>query len=165
MPCWCSKIFWRRSGKGSNEKEGLSLLFFVTAPCADSPPLHSNIFLGLAAPTTPGYAGAPREHGKAMLGTQGDFPDAGKSPKVRQGLPPLDPAIAKFPPSLVLRCACTRAVFCHNKRPICHFELAGKSVFYFSPSLTGVTLPAVNPWRGRGIPRTLDSLTHHNQSC
>ena len=97
-----------------------------------------------------------------MLGTQGDFPDAGKSPQVRQGLPPLDPAIAKFPPSLVLRCACTRAAFCHNKRPICHFKLAGKSVFYFSPSLTGVTLPAVNPWRGMGIPRTLDGLTHHN---
>src|SRR5699024_6913063 len=50
-PCWSSKTFWRRSGDRSNEKEGLSLLFFVTAPCADSPPLHPNIFLGLAAPT------------------------------------------------------------------------------------------------------------------
>ena len=114
-------------------------------------PAPGGVYAELVAPALTD-AGAPREHGKAMLGTQGDFPDAGKSPKARQGLPPLDPAIAKFPPSLVLRCACTRAASCHNKRPICHFKLAGKSVFYFSPSLTGVTLPAVNPWRGRGIP-------------
>ncbi len=68
-----------------------------------------------------------------MLGTQGDFPDAGKSPKARQGLPPLDPAIAKFPPSLVLRCACTRAAFCHNKRPIYHFKLSGQIGLLFLP--------------------------------
>lgn len=51
-------------------------------------------FAELVAPA-PHYAGAPREHGKAMLGTQGDFPDAGKSPKARQGLPPLDPCYRK----------------------------------------------------------------------
>ena len=133
-------------------------------PPAGAPPCSRVSLCGAGSPCTH-HAGAPREHGKAMLGTQGDFPDAGKSPKARQGLPPLDPAIAKFPPSLVLRCACTRAAFCHNKRPICHFKLAGKSVFYFSPSLTGVTLPAVNSWRGKGVPRTLNGLTHHNQSC
>ena len=56
--------------------------------------MRPNIFLELVAPALTD-AGAPREHGKAMLGTQGDFPDAGKSPKVRQGLPPLDPCYRK----------------------------------------------------------------------
>ena len=133
-------------------KKGAFTPLFRYCPLCGQSTLAPQYFSGTGSPYAPGYAGAPREHGKAMLGTQGDFPDAGKSPKARHGLPPLDPAIAKFPPSLVLRCACTRAAFCHNKRPICHFKLAGKSVFYFSPSLTGVTLPAVNPWRGRGIP-------------
>ena len=32
---------------------------------------------------------------------------------------------------MVLRCACTRATFCHKNRPICHFELVGKSVLFF----------------------------------
>ena len=35
-------------------------------------------------------AGAPREHGKAMLGTRVTFPTRGKSPKARQGLRPLE---------------------------------------------------------------------------
>ena len=56
---------------------------------------------GGSAPPTPGdfaevvapathYAGAPREHGKAMLGTRVTFPSRGKSPKARQGLCPLE---------------------------------------------------------------------------
>ena len=101
-------------------------------PPAGAPPCTPGIYAELGAPAPPD-AGAPREHGKAMLGTQGDFPDAGKSPKARQGLPPLDPAIAKFPPSLVLRCACTRAAFCHNKRPIYHFKLSGQIGLLFLP--------------------------------
>ena len=54
-------------------------------------PMTRGVYAELVAPALTD-AGAPREHGKAMLGTQGDFPDAGKSPKVHQGLPPLDPA-------------------------------------------------------------------------
>ena len=165
MPCWCSKTFWRRSGNRSNEKEGLSLLFFVTAPCEDSPPLRPNIFLGLAAPTPLDMQALRESMAKPCSAPRVTFPTRGNHQRCTKGCRPWTPAIAKFPPSLVLRCACTRAASCHNKRPICHFKLAGKSVFYFSPSLTGVTLPAVNPWRGRGIPRTLDGLTHHNQSC
>ena len=162
MPCWCSKTFWRRSGNRSNKKKGLSLLFFVTAPCADSPPLRPNIFLGLAAPTPLDMQALRESMAKPCSAPRVTFSPMRKSPKnLPEGYPlwvlPLGgiiipPAIAKFPPSLVLRCACTRAAFCHNKRPICHFKLAGKSVFYFSPSLTGVTLPAVNSWRGKGVP-------------
>ena len=57
-------------------------------------PAPGGVYAELGAPAPPD-AGAPREHGKAMLGTQGDFPDAGKSPKARQGLPPLDPCYRK----------------------------------------------------------------------
>ena len=46
-------------------------------------------FAKLLAPATH-YAGAPREHGKAMLGTRVTFPSRGKSPKARQGLRPLE---------------------------------------------------------------------------
>ena len=57
---------------------------------------------GGSAPPTPGdfaevvapathYAGAPREHGKAMLGTRVTFPSRGKSPKARQGSTPEPP--------------------------------------------------------------------------
>ena len=44
-----------------------------------TPPLHSTL-----------DAGAPREHGFAMLGTRVTFPSRGKSPKARQGLRPLE---------------------------------------------------------------------------
>ena len=97
---------------------------------------------GRSAPPTPGLlrgwqplhppAGAPREHGFAMLGTRVTFPTRGKSPKARQGLRPLESPGAKFPPSLVLHYACTRAAFSHYPRPICHFEWVGKLVL-FSP--------------------------------
>ena len=105
---------------------------WLLPPSEGAPPLRPQEFMRGWQPLRP-PAGAPREHGKAMLGTQGDFPDAGKSPKARQGLPPLDPAIAKFPPSLLLRCACTRAAFCHNKRPIYHFKLSGQIGLLFLP--------------------------------
>ena len=88
------------------------------------------VYAGLAAPATPD-AGAPREHGFAMLGTRVTFPSRGKSPKARQGLRPLESPGANFPPSLVLRFACTRATLSHKNRPICHFKLEGKSVLFF----------------------------------
>ena len=43
--------------------------------------------------------------------------------------------------------------FSHNKRPICHFEMSGQIGLFFSPRFTGVTLSAVNPWRGGFAPR------------
>ena len=63
---------------------------------------------GRSAPPTPGLlrgwqplhppAGAPREHGFAMLGTRVTFPTRGKSPKARQGLRPLESPGAWSPP-------------------------------------------------------------------
>ena len=43
-------------------------------------PAPGGVYAELVAPALTD-AGAPREHGKAMLGTQGDFPDAGKVTK------------------------------------------------------------------------------------
>ncbi len=63
--------------------------------------------------------------------TRVTFPSRGKSPKARQGLRPLESPGANFPPSLVLRFACTRATLSHKNRPICHFKLEGKSVLFF----------------------------------
>ena len=36
-----------------------------------------------------------------------------------------------------LRSVSRRATFSHNKRPICHFELVGKSVLFFPLVLSG----------------------------
>ena len=43
--------------------------------------------------------------------------------------------------------------FSYKKRPICHFEMSGQIGLFFSPRFTGVTLSAVNPWRGGFAPR------------
>ena len=85
--------------------------------------------------------------------TPGDFPVAGKVTKGAPRAAPFGIPRCETFALFALAYASRRAGLCHRKRPICHFELAGKSVFYVSPSLTGVTLPAVNPWRGMGIPR------------
>ena len=70
-----------------------------------------------------------------------------------------------LPPfSRSLRSSSRRATFCHNKRPICHFELVGKSVFLFSLTFFEETFPAVNPWHGRYIAlRMLEGFIHRNQ--
>ena len=80
------------------------------APHREGAPPHTpGVYAGLAAPAPTmralrpaprGFlrgwqpqhppAGAPREHGKAMLGTRVTFPSRGKSPKARQGLRPLE---------------------------------------------------------------------------
>ena len=53
-------------------------------------PNSGGFFAGAGSPCTPRYAGAPLEHGLAMLGTRVTFPSRGKSPKARQGLRPLE---------------------------------------------------------------------------
>ena len=140
-------------------------------------------------PHSPPRAGAPREHGLAMLGAPayyftmrgaaplctpqsrrsalhpGDFPDAGK---VTKGAPRAaalwNPASEDNPPLLVLRCACTRAAFSHNKRPICHFKFVGKSVF-FLPKLHRGSHPLLSIRGAVGeVPsRMLEGLSYREQ--
>ena len=54
-------------------------------------PNSGGVFAGADSPCTPRYAGAPLEHGLAMLGTRVTFPSRGKSPKARQGGTPGPP--------------------------------------------------------------------------
>ena len=69
---------------------------------------------GGSAPPTPGdfaevvapathYAGAPREHGKAMLGTRVTFVSRRKSAKACQGVSPLNPRGGCFAPPAASR--------------------------------------------------------------
>ena len=49
-----------------------------------------------------------------------------------------------------LRSGSRRATFCHRKRPICHFEFVGESVFVVSFGFDEEKYSAFNPWR-RGV--------------
>ncbi len=95
----------------------------------------------------------------------GDFPVAGK---VTKGAPRAaalwNPASEDNPPLLVLRCACTRAAFSHNKRPICHFKFVGKSVF-FLPKLHRGSHPLLSIRGAVGeVPsRMLEGLSYREQ--
>ena len=115
----------------------------------------------------------PQRGGRSAPPPRVTFPSRGKSPKARQGLRPLEsPWVSAklWEPDEVrfegwnanpigieaitipyrpfrARCASRRATFCHKPRPICHFELSGQIGLFFSPSYTGVTPSAVNPWR------------------
>ena len=62
---------------------------WLLPPSEGAPPLRPREFMRGWQPLHP-PAGAPREHGKAMLGTRVTFPSRGKSPKARQGLRPLE---------------------------------------------------------------------------
>ena len=96
--------------------------------------------------------------------TPGDFPAAGKVTKGAPEPTVLDSLGAEPSPSLVLRCACTRATFCHKNRPICHFELVGKSVLFFPlVSSREHSLFSIRGAAG-GIPsRMLEGLSSRNQ--
>ena len=123
-------------------------------------------------PCGPRYAGAPREHGLAMLGTRVTFISRRKSPKACQGGPPEPPRgterkvfhfslplplqhIVLLPPQKGL---------CHKNRPICHFELVSKSVFFLLKLHRGShPLLSIRGAAGRVPSRMLEGLLHYNQ--
>ena len=110
---------------------------WLLPPSGGAPPLRPREFMRGWQPLHP-PAGAPREHGKAMLGTRVTFPSRGKSPKARRGCAPRPPegdrakSVSLFAPAppAASRNPLDRA-FSHNKRPICHFGFMGKSVLFF----------------------------------
>ena len=111
-------------------------------------------------------AGSPSTHQCRRSALHpGDFPVAGK---VTKGAPRAaalwNPASEDNPPLLVLRCACTRAAFSHNKRPICHFKFVGKSVF-FLPKLHRGSHPLLSIRGAVGeVPsRMLEGLSYREQ--
>ncbi len=103
-------------------------------PCisryAGAPPCTRRFFAELVAPAPPD-AGAPPC-------TRVTFPSRGKSPKARQGLRPWTCRcrVTALFALAALRSGSRRAGLCHRKRPICHFEMVGKSVLLFPLALT-----------------------------
>ena len=87
-----------------------------------------------------------------------------KSPKNLQGLRPLEsPEGGTLSP--LRQAAPPNGDFSHKNRPICHFELVGKSVFVFSFGFFGETFPAFNPWHGRFLaPRMPRAFFARNQN-
>src|SRR5699024_1992188 len=115
------------------------------------PLLASHSFFAEAAGSCLPDAGAPREHGKAMLGTRVTFPSRGKSPKARQGRQPFG-----IPPMQNLRplwCCAALAPGLLSATKQDRFATLGlwtnRSCFSFS-SIEG-TLSTFNPWRGRWV--------------
>ena len=125
-------------------------------------------FLGAGGSCLPRYAGAPREHGLAMLGAPGGLCWTG-SPSTHQwaypahtrgsfrfttkgtkGVPGLRPWTPKGDAPLPLRCPHPLERVCATN-PDRFATLSGwANQPYFLPQATpGVILPTVNPWRGR----------------
>ena len=100
-------------------------------------------------PYDPLYArgAAPREQvvrlgfcsphlGALRPSTPGDFPVAGKVTKGAPRASPFGIPRCEIFALFALAYASRRAGFCHRKRPICHFEMVGKSVLLFPLALT-----------------------------
>ena len=113
--------------RGAAPREQVVRLGFCSPPSGGAPPLHPGGFCRDGSPRS-SNAGAPREHGFAMLGTRVTFVSRRKSPKACQNLRFWTPSVRGYRPFRA-RCASRRAGFCHRKRPICHFEFVGKPVF------------------------------------
>ena len=63
--------------------------------------------------------------------TPGDFPVAGKVTKGAPRAAPFGILRCKITALFALAYASRRAGLCHKNRPICHFELVGKSDLFF----------------------------------
>ena len=69
--------------------------------------------------------------GRSAPPTPGDFPVAGKVTKGAPRAAPFGIPRCVVAALFALAYASRRATFRHNKRPICHFEMVGKSVLFF----------------------------------
>ena len=99
-------------------------------PWEGAPPLHPGLLLYDARGYAPLHS--PRG-GRSAPPTPGDFPVAGK---VTKGAPRAVPfgilrcVVAALFALAALRSVSRRATFYYKPRPICHFKLVGKSVFF-----------------------------------
>ena len=99
--------------------------------------------------------------------TPGDFPVAGK---VTKGAPRAAPfgiprcVVTALFALAALRSVSRRATFCHKNRPICHFELVGKSVLFFPlVSSREHSVFSIRGSAGALASRMLEGLSYHNQ--
>ena len=106
----------------------------------------------------------PQQEGAPPLRPRVTYPSRGKSPKARQGLRPWTLPVQNVRPHWCCAAACTRAAFIHKQRPICHFEIAHKSVLFFSPSYTGGHTLSCQSVARQGVPSMmLEGLSYRNQ--
>ena len=126
-------------------------------------PLHSPMWEHSSRSKSSDLASAPTRRA-LRPSAPGDFPAAGKVTKGAPEPTVLDSLGAEPSPSLVLRCACTRATFCHKNRPICHFGLVGKSVLFFPLVLSRKhSLFSIRSSAGALASRMLEGLSSRNQ--
>ena len=113
------------------------------------------VFSGTVVPAPGGGlcgAGSPCTHQCRRSALHpGDFLPDEKVTKESPGAAPLGTRwceISALFALAALRSGSLRAGFCHRKRPICHFEMVGKSAFVVSFGFDQEKYSAVNPWRG-----------------
>ena len=141
---------------------------WLLPPSEGAPPLRPREFMRGWQPLRP-LAGAPREHGKAMLGTRVTFPSRGKSPKARQGSTP-EPPEGDRAKSVSLFAPAPPAA---SRTPSIGLSATTKDRFatlsgwanrpFFSPSYTGghtLSCQSVARWV---CPEDAASLFTHNQ--
>ena len=147
--CWIGRVPPYRWGEGAVAPSGASRQTWLLLPQ-----------VGGFAPT------APRE-GALRPSTPGDFlPDEKVTKESPRGESPSGYSLegdASLPLQHIVLLPPQKG-FRHNKRPICHFELVGKSVLFFSLVSSRKHSVFFNPWRGRCITlRMLEGLSHCNQ--
>ena len=116
---------------------------FCQGPSAPSYPLCEGL-LRDGSPCTHHAGVPPRAPGDDLCGTvvpaptcrrsalhPGDFPVAGKVTKGAPRAVPFGIPRCRGAALFALAYASRRATFSHKNRPICHFELVGKSVLFF----------------------------------
>ena len=93
----------------------------------------------------------------------GDFPVAGKVTKGAPRAAPFGIPRCVVAALFALAYASRRATFRHNKRPICHFEMVGKSVLFF-PLVSSREHSLFSIRGSAGVPpRMLEGFSSHNQ--
>ena len=155
---------------------------FCQGPSAPSYPLCEGL-LRDGSPCTHHAGAPPRTPGDDLCGTvvpaptcrrsarawlcharhPGDFPVAGKVTKGAPRAAPFGIPRCVVAALFALAYASRRATFRHNKRPICHFEMVGKSVLFFP--LVSSRKHSVFSIRGAAgmTPRMLEGLSYCNQ--
>ena len=134
----CGACFTMRGAAAPSALPEASRQTWLLPPSEGAPPLRPREFMRGWQPLHP-PAGAPREHGFAMLGTRVTFPSRGKSPKARQGSTPEPPegdrakSVSLFAPAPPAASRTTsKGEGATKGRGICHFDTA-KQLAFFSP--------------------------------
>ena len=139
---WPSSALHPSGGRSAPPPPGGFCGTVAPAPTSRRSALHPGRLLRDGSPSTQqralrpapgGFCGtvvpAPTSRRSALH--PGDFPVAGKVTKGAPRAAPFGIPRCVVAALFALAYALRRATFRHNKRPICHFEMVGKSVLFF----------------------------------